>query len=100
MPTKQKSGLYRARVKIGIGPDGKDVYKYISGKTKKELEADRQKAVTRFIAGDLTQDDQLFRTYVDMWVKTYLRRSSIFQIGILHAGFSITEISLQIVKKI
>ena len=38
MPKKQKSGLYRAKIKIGVGEDGRAIYKYLSAKTKKELD--------------------------------------------------------------
>lgn len=38
MPKKQKSGLYRTKVKVGTDQTGKPVVKWVSGKTQKELE--------------------------------------------------------------
>ena len=38
MAKKQSNGLYRTKVKIGVDPDGNDIVKWVSGKTKKELE--------------------------------------------------------------
>lgn len=71
MPTKQKSGLYRAKIKIGVDENGKDIYKYVSGKTKKELEAAKQKAVAYYIDGTGLADDTLFGPYAIQWYETY-----------------------------
>lgn len=71
MATKQKSGLYRARVKIGVDENGKDLYKYISGKTKKELEANRQKVIAYYIDGTGLADDVLFAPYAIAWYKNF-----------------------------
>lgn len=71
MATKQKSGLYRAKVKIGVDENGKDIYKYVSGKTKKELEANRQKAIAYYIDGTGLADDVLFGPYAIQWYHTY-----------------------------
>lgn len=70
MPTKQKSGLYRAKLKIGVDENGKDIYKYISGKTKKELEDNRQKAIAYYIDGTGPADDVLFGPYAIQWYRT------------------------------
>lgn len=70
MATKQKSGLYRARIKIGVDETGKDIYKYISGKTKKELEDNRQKAIAYYIDGTGLADDVLFGPYTIQWYHT------------------------------
>lgn len=81
MPTKQKSGLYRARVKIGVDANGKDVYKYISGRTKKELEQRRQEVISRYITGTALNSDRLFGEYAQEWftlrIKPKLSASSI-----------------------
>lgn len=70
MPKKQKSGLYRARVKIGVGPDGKDLYKYISGKTKKELEEARKRTIEYYINGVSESDRSiLFGAYMTEWYR-------------------------------
>lgn len=71
MPTKQKSGLYRAKIKIGVDEAGKDIYKYVSGKTKKELEANKQKAIAYYIDGTALADDVLFGPYAVQWYETY-----------------------------
>ena len=64
MPKKQKSGLYRTKIKIGVGPDGKDIVKWISGRTKAELEAARREVVAYYIDGVNTNRDMLFGRYV------------------------------------
>lgn len=67
MPTKQKSGLYRTKVKIGVNADGKPVYKYISGRTKRELEAARQAVIEHYINGTPAARDRLFGDYAVEW---------------------------------
>lgn len=71
MATKQKSGLYRARIKIGVDDTGKDIYKYISAKTKKELEVNRQKAIAYYIDGTGLADDVLFGPYAIQWYRNF-----------------------------
>lgn len=73
MPTKQKSGLYRAKVKIGVDENGKDVYKYVSGKTKKELEANKQRVIAQYIEGTAPADDVLFGPYAIEWFNVHKR---------------------------
>ena len=72
MPTKQKNGLYRARVKIGVDSNGKDIYKYFSGRTKKELEQNRQTVINVYITGTALNDDRLFGDYAKEWFKLRL----------------------------
>lgn len=67
MATKQKSGLYRTKVKIGVDESGNDIFKYISGKTKKELEENREKAIEYYITGTGLSDDRIFGEYVTEW---------------------------------
>lgn len=69
MPKKQKSGLYRSKVKIGVDANGKDVFKYISGHTKKGLEEHRQEVIAHFIEGTALDDDRLFGTYAAEWYR-------------------------------
>lgn len=69
---KQKSGLYRTKVVIGHDRDGKPVTKYISGKTKKELEENRQEILRHYATG--TQEAQrevLFSTYLSEWYELF-----------------------------
>lgn len=69
MATKQKSGLYRGKVKIGVDSSGKDIYKYISGKTKKELEEERQRVIAYYITGTGPEDDRLFGDFATEWYR-------------------------------
>ena len=70
MPKKQKSGLYRSKVRIGTDPNGKPIDKWISGKTKKELEEQRQQVIAYYIDGTALREDKLFGTYVQEWYHT------------------------------
>lgn len=67
MPKKQSSGLYRAKVKIGVNAAGEDVYKYISAPTKGELEQRRQEAIDFYIEGTGFAQDVLFGPYAQKW---------------------------------
>lgn len=69
MPSKQKNGLYRTKIKIGVDADGKDIVKWISGKTKAELEKARQEVVSRYIDCTALNDDRLFGEYAVEWYK-------------------------------
>lgn len=69
MPSKQKSGLYRTKVKIGVDANGKNVYKWISGKTKRELEQRRQDVIATYIEGKQPARDVLFGAYAQQWFK-------------------------------
>ena len=70
MPKKQKSGLYRSKVRIGTDPNGKPIDKWISGKTKKELEEQRQQVIAYYIEQTATETDRLFGDYAVEWYKT------------------------------
>ena len=72
MAKKQKSGMYRARVKIGVGPDGNDIYKYVSGRTKRELETNRQDIIKYYIEGVTLADDRVFGEYAQEWYRLRL----------------------------
>lgn len=71
MPTKQKSGLYRTKVKIGVDASGKNIYKWVSGKTQRELEDEKRRIIDRYITGTATDTDQLFGAYVVEWFNVY-----------------------------
>lgn len=64
---KQSSGLYRTKVKIGVDLDGNEIVKWVSGKTKKELEEEKQKVIRHYISGDGMQADVLFGVYAKKW---------------------------------
>lgn len=69
---KQKDGRYRKKITVGTGPDGNTIYKYASGKTKKELEANVEELRKRFITGSLeVEREVLFEVYAANWVTTY-----------------------------
>lgn len=71
MAKKQKSGLYRTKVKIGVDANGKDINKWISGSTKAELERARQDVIKYYILGIGVQEDQLFGEYAVRWYKIH-----------------------------
>lgn len=60
---KQKSGLYRTKVKVGTNADGTPIVRWISGKTKRELEAARQ----RVLHVSPEPSAVLFGTYAVRW---------------------------------
>lgn len=39
---KQKDGRYRAKITVGRDADGNPIVKYVSGRTKKELESAKE----------------------------------------------------------
>lgn len=67
MAKKQSSGLYRTKVKIGVGPDGKDIVKWVSGKTRKELEQAKQDVIAYYIDGTGLESDRLLGEYLHEW---------------------------------
>lgn len=67
MAKKQKSGLYRTKIKIGVDPTGKDLFKYVSATTKAELEKKRKEVVDYYINGTGLETDVLFGAYAHEW---------------------------------
>lgn len=67
MATKQKDGRYRTKVKVGVTPDGRDINKWVSGKTKKELEDEKRRAIAHYITGTWLENDRLFGEYANEW---------------------------------
>lgn len=70
MAKKQKSGLYRAKIKIGVDANGKSIFKYASGKTQKELERAKREIVEHYIDGRTGANDRLFGDYAVKWYET------------------------------
>lgn len=70
MAKKQKSGLYRTKVKIGVDANGKDINKWVSGSTKAELERARQDVIKYYILGESAPRDIMFGEYVQRWFKS------------------------------
>ena len=67
MATKQRDGRYRTRVTVGRDALGNAIVKYVSGRTKKELAANRDELLRRYATGaearrDILAEDFL-RTY-------------------------------------
>ncbi len=67
MPKKQKSGLYRTKVKIGTDQDGKPIVKWVSGKTQKELEDAKRDVIAHYIEGRAAVSDRLLGDYAVQW---------------------------------
>lgn len=69
---KQKDGRYRAKVTVGHDSTGKAVVKWVSGRTKKELEQAKADAVYLYVSGVSAKSRTvLFETYAREWYETY-----------------------------
>ncbi len=69
---KQKDGRYRAKITVGKDADGKSVIKYVSGRTKKELEAAKAAAREKYITGaSAAPEGVLFERYALNWYEVY-----------------------------
>lgn len=68
---KQSSGLYRTKVTIGHDPEGKPIVKWISAKTKRELEDKKRETIAYYIEGTGRSGDELFAAYAQKWLDTY-----------------------------
>lgn len=66
---KQKSGLYRTKIKIGVDQAGKPVYKWLSAVTRAGLEEEKRRARDEYISGTGLREDQLFGVYATEWYK-------------------------------
>lgn len=60
---------YRSKVKIGDGPDGKPINKWIQGRTRAELQAAREAVIAKYITGEALNDDRLFGDYAADWYR-------------------------------
>lgn len=70
---KQKNGLYRTKVRIGYDSDGRPIDKWISAKTKAEMEDKKRAVVAGFISGYSPRAIPLFGKAVVDWFETYRR---------------------------
>lgn len=68
---KQQDGRYRAKVTVGKDANGKSVVKYVSGRTKKELEAAKEAVRQEYITGYSAPKAALFGPYALQWYNTY-----------------------------
>ena len=69
--TKQKDGRYRASVSAGYAPDGKQIRKFVSGRTIKELEEKVAELKAEIAGGLLIRDETTFGKYADLWLSTF-----------------------------
>jgi len=81
MPAKKKLSQkvdkrYRGRVRIGVDGDGSPLYKYISGRTKAELEAAREDMEQRYISGSYVKKEMTFGEYAPRWLEIYKTKKS------------------------
>lgn len=68
---KQKDGRYKSRVVVGKRRDGTNIVKYISGKTKKELEEARQRVLAEYRDGAVPDNKYLLANdYIMRWYDT------------------------------
>ena len=63
---RQSDGRYRAKVTVGNG-----IVKYVSGRTKKELEAAKEAIRQEYITGRNTPENAMFGAYAIQWYNTY-----------------------------
>jgi len=69
---KQADGRYRAKITLGHDIDGIPIIKYVSGRTKKELEANKAELRRRHIDGrENVMRDVMFGSYAQEWYKIY-----------------------------
>lgn len=66
---RQSDGRYRAKVTVGNG-----IVKYVSGRTKKELEAAKEAIRQEYITGRNTPENAMFGAYAIQWYNTYKSR--------------------------
>ena len=65
---KQADGRYRAKLTIGTRADGTKVYKYISGRTRKELEDARRRVLAVYRDGqEAVADDLMAMDWIYSW---------------------------------
>ena len=68
---KQSSGLYRTKVTIGHDSKGKPIVKWISAKTKRELEDKKRATIEYYITGTGAGGEAMFKPYAEQWLRAY-----------------------------
>lgn len=76
---KQSDGRYRAKILLGRDSTGKPVYKYLSGRSKRELEEKKKEAIRYFREGDRTSDLMPFGSYAIDWYE--IRKKPFLSMG-------------------
>lgn len=70
---KQKDGRYRAKITVGH-VNGTPIVKYVSGRTKKELEANKEELLRTYVTGNTEiRRDVAFDVYAHEWYGAYKR---------------------------
>lgn len=64
-----KKKPYRSKVKVGVGPDGKPINKWIQGRTRAELAQAREAVIAQYITGEALANDRLFGDYATEWYR-------------------------------
>lgn len=67
MAEKTPSGKYRGRVQIGVDKDGKPISKYVSAKTRRELEQKKEYIRHHYVDGHPIREDLPFYQYAEEW---------------------------------
>lgn len=67
MPSRQKSGYYRTKIKVGVDAQGRPVNKWVSGRTRAELEDAKRAVVEHYVSGSGLKPDELFGVYAVRW---------------------------------
>ena len=88
MPKKQKSGLYRTKVKVGTDQTGKPIVKWVSGKTQKELENAKREVISHYVEGYL-YPSIIARTSVLLAIKS---SCIAFQAAIIPSAYSVLRL--------
>lgn len=67
MTKKTPSGKYRGRVQICVDKDGKPISKYVSAKTRRELEQKKEYIRHHYVDGHPIREDLPFYQYAEEW---------------------------------
>ena len=74
MPKKQADGRYRQKITVGRDVDGNPLYKYASGRTKKELTQNAEELRQIYVNGAVSDRlDMVYGVYLVKWYETYKR---------------------------
>ncbi len=65
----------RAKVVVGHDSDGKPIIKYVSGHTKRELNAAKEELLRTYMGGTKLRRDVLFHDYCQEWYETYKKQT-------------------------
>lgn len=65
---KQLDGRYRGKVRLGAGPDGRPIYKYVSASSRPELEKKKAELIQQYREGmEETNAEMLFGALCNEW---------------------------------